>query len=98
MNLKNKRKAKNTISYLSAIMEDSRITVWHLAILVAVLQLGNQQGQFKIIKVSRSRIMKLSHVKTLPTYYKYFKELQNFGYLTYRPSYHPGFKSEVEIH
>jgi len=83
--------------YLSLFEKDQRLTVWHFAILTAILYLGYQQGQRKTIKVSRSKIMSLSHIATLPTYHKYFKDLQQMGYIKYTPSYHPGYKSEIEI-
>lgn len=69
----------------------------HIAIIVAIIFLGSQQGKKTKIFVSRSRLMKLSQIKTAPTYHKYFKELQEFGYLKYTPSYHPGVKSYIEI-
>ncbi|MBF4519282.1 hypothetical protein IRZ71_23285 [Flavobacterium sp. ANB] len=85
------------MNYLSIYMDDSRLSVWHLAILMAILSLGYRQGEEKTIKVSRSKIMALSHINTIPTYHKYFKQLQIFGYIIYRPSYHPGYKSEIEL-
>lgn len=88
----------NELNNLLAIFErDKRLKVWHFALLMAILHLGYKQGQKNVIKVSRSKIMALSHVSTLPTYHKYFKELQDFGYIQYTPSYHPGYKSEVVI-
>lgn len=87
----------NIIRYLKLFEKDTRLNVWHFSLLSAVLYLGCRQGESKIIKVSRSRIMSVSHVKTLPTYHKYFKELQTMGYIKYTPSYHPGYKSEVEL-
>jgi hypothetical protein len=86
------------MSYLSNYMNDPGLNVWHLAILAAILNLGFKQGQWQRIKVSRSKIMALSHINTLPTYHKYFKQLQDFGYIKYSPSYHPGFRSEVELY
>lgn len=77
--------------------KDIRLNVWHFALLMAILYLGYRQGQNKAIKVSRSKIMALSHIHTLPTYHKYFKQLQVLGYIKYTPSYHPGYRSEVEI-
>ena len=84
-------------AYLSLFEKDERLSVWHFALLTAILYLGYRQGQKKVIKVSRSKIMSLSHINTLPTYHKYFKDLQDMGYITYRPSYHPGYRSEVEL-
>ena len=82
---------------LTTYMDDPALNVWHLAILTAILSLGFKQGDRNPIKVSRSKIMALSHINTLPTYHKYFKQLQDFGYIKYNPSYHPGYRSEVEL-
>lgn len=41
--------------------------------------------------------MSMSHINATPTYHKYFKELQNYGYIKYTPSYHPGYRSTIEI-
>ena len=88
-------KTKQWNLFFERIGTDTRINVWHLALLIALLRLAYIQNEKKVIKVSRSRLMKLSHIKTTPTYHKYFKELQDFGYITYVPSYHPGFRSTV---
>ena len=85
------------IRYLRLFQSDNRLTVWHLALLMSILDLGYRQGNKKVIMVSRSKIMALSHINTIPTYNKYFKELQSFGYIKYTPSYHPGFKSKAEL-
>lgn len=85
------------MQYLDAFEKDRRLNVWHFALLSAILYLGYRQGERKIIKVSRSKIMLLSHIETFPTYHKYFKQLQQMGYITYKPSYHPGYRSEVEL-
>lgn len=98
MNQTNEPTEDQIMNYLSIYMADSKLNVWHLAILVAILNLGYRQGQWQRIKVSRSKIMALSHINTLPTYHKYFKQLQDFGYVKYNPSYHPGYRSEVELY
>jgi hypothetical protein len=95
--MQNNMRLKKLYKYLSILEEDHRLNVWHFALLSAIFFLAYKQRQTKIIKVSRSKIMSLSHVSTLPTYHKYFKELQQMGYINYRPSYHPGYRSEVEI-
>lgn len=83
--------------HLSGLEKDARLNVWHFALLTAILLLGVRQRQPKVINVSRSKLMALSHIRTLPTYHKYFKELQELGIIKYTPSYHPRYKSEVEF-
>nr|WP_315239987.1 hypothetical protein [uncultured Flavobacterium sp.] len=85
------------LDYLAIIEKDTRLNVWHFALLSAILYLGYRQGQKRTIQVSRSKIMALAHIRTLPTYHKYFKELQTLGYIVYTPSYHPGYRSKIEL-
>lgn len=83
--------------HLANLEKDARLNVWHFALLTAIMLLGTKQKQYKVINVSRKRLMDLSHIKTLPSYHKYLKELQELGIIKYTPSYHPGYKSEVEF-
>lgn len=83
--------------YLDNICNDPRLTVWHISLLLAIVRLAYRQNENKIIRVSRSKLMTMSHINTTPTYHKYFKELQNLGYIKYKASYHPGYRSTVEL-
>lgn len=83
--------------YFRIIEKDSRLTAWHVALLMAILVVAIRQGRLAGIRVSRSKIMSKAHIHTAPTYHKYFKELQELGYICYRPSYHPSVKSEIDF-
>lgn len=85
------------LDYLDVFEKDSRLNVWHFALLSAILYLGYRQNQKDTISVSRSKIMALAHIGTFPTFHKYFKELEVLGYIKYTPSYHPGYRSKVEL-
>lgn len=92
--------ANNTehwLNFLKIIVNDTRLNVWHMALLFALVQIAYLQNEHRILRVSRSRLMTLSHINTLPTYHKYFKQLQDLGYIKYTPSYHPGYRSTVEF-
>ncbi len=84
-------------AYIKVLEHDRKLNVWHQAIMNAILHLACMQKQQKVIGVSRRKLMAYSHIGTLPTYHKYFKELQQMGYICYRPSYDPRYKSEVEL-
>ncbi len=89
--------SKRGLIYLDKICNDPRLNVWHISLLLAIIRLGYRQNESKIIRVSRSKLMALSHINTTPTYHKYFKELQIYGFIKYNPSYHPGYRSTVEL-
>ena len=89
--------AAKLLSYLDSLSKDQRLNVWHLALLSALVRTAYTQGSNKTVRTSRSKLMQLSHIHTLPTYHKYFKELQEMGFIKYTPSYHPGVHSLVEF-
>jgi len=82
---------------IQATERDRRINAWHIALLVAMYVAAAKQDRCKQIKVKRSEIMALAHIGTLPTYHKYINELQDLGYIVYRPSYHPGIRTEIDL-
>ncbi|MBE98482.1 MAG: hypothetical protein CMP77_00725 [Flavobacterium sp.] len=89
--------AQNINEFFDIIEMDRRLSVWHIALLTALYIMAIRQKRHTQVKVSRRNLMTLSHVSSLPTYHKYFKELQELGYICYRPSYHPGVQSQVDL-
>jgi len=84
-------------NFLKQVSNDRRLNVWHLALLSGLVQIALGQNETTIVHVSRSRLMAVSHINNLMTYHKYFKQIQDMGYVKYRPSYHPGYRSTVEF-
>ena len=82
--------------YIDRCANDGRITVWHLAVICSILQLSSGKSK-GVISISRKKVMQLAHINSIVTYHKCIKELQQFGYIHYRPSYHPAFGSEVRL-
>ena len=84
-------------AFLFAVIKDSRITVWHMAALFGIIQLSTDNDISAPIYISRKKVMELSHINNFVTYHKCIKELQEFGYIQYFPSYHPGIGSKVYL-
>jgi hypothetical protein len=82
-------------SYLLSFSHDPRITVWHMAVVFAIVQLANTTESRAPIFISRKKVMQLAHIKSIVTYHKCISELRRFGYIQYDPSYHPEFGSRV---
>jgi hypothetical protein len=59
-------RASNPITYIAVLESDSRLPVWHLSLIIAILHLSYKQGQIKIINASRRKLMSLSHIKPFP--------------------------------
>ncbi|MEO6522483.1 MAG: hypothetical protein ABIN91_12440 [Mucilaginibacter sp.] len=47
------------------------------------------------LQVSQLRLMELSSIQSIVTYHKCIRQLQEFGYIDYFPSYHPVFGSQI---
>lgn len=90
-------RSKRGLIYLDNICNDPRPTVWQTSLLLAIALLAYRQNESKIIRVSRNKLVAMSHINTAPTYHKYFKELQNYGYIKYKPSYQPSYRNTVEL-
>src|SRR5690606_19855727 len=81
--------------YLFIIARDNRLSVWHMAVLFAIMQLAGSEIFGETIYISRSKVMRLSHIKSAMTYHRCIDQLQEYGYIFYMPSYHPGEGSRV---
>jgi hypothetical protein len=57
----------------------------------------NESGFADELSISRNEVMKLSKVGNANTYTKVLKELDEFGYIKYSPSYNPLIGSKVTI-
>lgn len=84
-------------SAIDLLENDTRLNTFHMALLLSVLRVGARQGSVEAVIATRATLMSLSHIRTLPTYHKYFRELQQFGYICYSPSYHPAGKSRIVV-
>ena len=80
---------------LSVIIKDKRVSVWHIAIYLALVDVWNKNLFQNPIRISRKEIMRMAHVGSIVTYHKCIKELQAFNYIEYYPSYHPHEGSKV---
>jgi hypothetical protein len=82
---------------LLSLSKDERITVWHIGTMLGIIQLAAESRLDAVIYISRSKVMALGHINNIVTYHKCIRELVEFGYITYTPSYHPGKRTTVEI-
>jgi hypothetical protein len=85
------------LKYLFRVNQDDRLNVYHLAIILAIVQAAIEQKSSRVVRISRSKLLNSSLIRTFPTYHKYLHDLQDLGYIKYIPSYHPGIRSTVEI-
>jgi hypothetical protein len=77
--------------------EDTRLTPYHLSVYNALFMLWNECGYALELSINRNDVMMLSKIGNANTYTKCLKELNDFGYIVYKPSFNPLIGSKVTI-
>ncbi|WP_144962431.1 hypothetical protein [Gillisia sp. Hel_I_86] len=91
----------NYIIQLNAVFErfnnDDRIKQGHITLYLAFFQKWNREYFKKTITINREWVMEKAKIKSKTTYHNYLKELNDWSYLQYYPSYHPARGSKVQM-
>jgi len=64
---------------------------------MAIFFIWRENAYINPISVTRKEIMRLAHIGSIATYHKCVKELQEFGYMRYCPSYNPSLGSQINV-
>jgi hypothetical protein len=73
--------------FFKAIEKDCRIGTTHIAIYVALLQYRVDKGFINPIQVFRHEVTPIAKVSSAYTYHKCIRELSEYGYIKYEPSF-----------
>jgi len=88
---------KELTSFYIAIREDNRIGISHISLYMALFQFYNL-NQFKNpVNITRAEVMVVAKISGLATYHKCMRDLAEFGYIRYMPSFNPSASSQVHI-
>ena len=81
----------NYIKHLSGVFEiidsDTRLTPFHISLYMALFRSWNLNFFHNPISISRDEMMRMSKIGSVNTYVKCLKELNNWNYIRYEPSY-----------
>lgn len=80
---------KHLTGFYNKIVYDERLNPTHISLYLALFQFWNLNRFQNPISVSRNELMKLCKISAYATYHKCIKELHNFGYIRYMPSFNP---------
>ncbi|MBP7612700.1 MAG: hypothetical protein KA753_06030 [Paludibacter sp.] len=75
--------------FFQKVAVDNRLNPTHVSLYMAIFQFWNA-GRFQNpVSVSRQELMRISKISAKATYHKCIKDLHNFGYIQYFPSFNP---------
>ena len=94
-------KEVNYIKHLNAVFDqfskDSHLNPTHISLYMALFQIWNNNRFPESFHINREEVMKLSKVGSKSTYHRCLKELDNHGYIFYRPSHNPFKGSKIKM-
>ncbi len=88
---------KELTSFYSAIKGDHRIGTTHISLYMALFQFYNLNRLENPIQITRTAVMEVAKISGLATYHKCMRDLVEFGYIQYEPSYNPAINSQVRL-
>lgn len=74
-------------AFFDAIKSDARISITHIGIYAALLQYRIENGFANPIQVFSYEIMQLAKISAAMTYHKCVRDLSEYGYIRYEPSF-----------
>ena len=86
----------NLISYFfNNIEKDQRITLKHIGLYVSLLYVRMSKGFINPIRVYSHEVMDVAKLYAPSTYHRYLKQLHEYGYIRYEPSFKKNQASKV---
>ena len=80
---------KHLSGFFDKVSKDDRLNPTHISLYVSLFQFWNACRFHNPISISRNEVMKVSKICSKATYHKCIRELNDYGYLSYHPSYNP---------
>lgn len=80
---------KHLAGFFDRVAVDERLNPTHVSMYVSLFQFWNANRFQNPISISRNELMKVSKISAKATYHKCMKELNEWEYLKYKPSYNP---------
>jgi hypothetical protein len=90
--------ALNLLSdFFDAIEKDPRINSTHIGVYAALLQCWNRQGFPDRLDVFSHELIGLAKLSSRDTYFKYIRELSEYGYIRYERSFNRNKPSAIYL-
>ncbi|WP_222539502.1 hypothetical protein [Pedobacter polysacchareus] len=83
--------------YFERIASDERLFASHISLCMALFYFSNGEHPASTFQVSRPKLMRFSRIKSIATYHKNIKDLTDYGYIEYKPSWHPVNGTQIRL-
>jgi len=80
---------KHLTGFFDRVVPDDRLNPTHISLYLSLFQFWNVNRFQNPISICREEVMRVSKICAKATYHKCMKDLHNYGYVKYIPSYNP---------
>ena len=77
------------VYFFSKAAVDNRLNPTHISMFVSIFQFWDKNHYVNPVSITRGELMKVSKINSKATYHKCMRELNEYGYLRYLPSFNP---------
>ncbi|OYD46351.1 hypothetical protein CHU00_06575 [Sphingobacterium cellulitidis] len=84
-------------NFLKRAAGDNRLLPSHISLFMAIFYYSPDGSTDSFFRVSRRQLMRYSRIRSIATYHKCVRELVEYGYIEYVPSYDPFRASKMAI-
>lgn len=91
------KKAPAELALLKAVQRNKGLSPFHISLYSAILCLWQEQQYSTPFRVTRSRLMQASGIRSPATYHKCLKELIKEEYIIYEPSFDKHIASRITL-
>jgi hypothetical protein len=88
---------RHLTGFFDRVAREDRLNPTHISLYMSLFQFWNVNRFVNPISISRSEMMSVSKICSKATYHKVMKELHQFGFIKYEPSYNPFRGSSVTL-
>lgn len=83
--------------FMAGISKDPRICLSHIGVFSVLLHTREELGGKEPFPIRREEIMKSAKISSTATYFKIIRQLHEYGYIFYQPTFNRMSKSTVGI-
>jgi len=84
-------------NFMTGIFQDSRIGISHIALFSVLLYLREENQGREPFPIKREELMKSAKISSTATYFKIIRQLHEYGYIQYFPTFNRMSQSRVKL-
>ena len=85
-------------NFFSKAAGDARIGITHIGLYATLFQMLADQDFEQPIKAYGASVMQKAKISSSATYHKLVRDLADYGYILYKPSFYKGTASRIYLH